>query len=142
MALKFSLLLCLTISSFFIFAQAPVIKKEPKVFDEHGKQRTDDYYWLSNPSDSNVIAHLKAENAHVDAALKHTEPLQKKIYEEIVARIPGKDQSLPVKRGDWWYYTRFEDGKQYPYYARKKGTMASKEEIILDVPGLAKSHQI
>jgi oligopeptidase B len=122
--------------------KAPAAKKVSKVFIEHGKQRTDDYYWLSDKNDSNVISHLKAENAYTDASLKHTEPLQKKLYDELVARIPQKDESLPFKENGYWYYSRFEEGKQYPYYARKKGTMAAKEEMILEVPEMAKNHQI
>ena len=122
--------------------QPPVTRKGAKVFTEHGNKRTDDYYWLSNPSDSNVINHLKEENLYVDNYMKHTEALQKKIYDEIVARIPGRDESLPVKRNGFWYYSRFEEGKQYPYYARKKETTTAGEEVILDVPALAKNHQI
>ncbi len=121
---------------------APAIKKDPKVFNEHGGQRTDNYMWLSNPSDSNVINYLKAENAYVEATLKHTEDLQKKLYDEIVARIPGKDQSLAEKTNGYWHYTRFEDGEQYPVYARKKNTMAANEEMVLDVPEMAKKHKI
>ena len=139
MSLKLFLLLCFTIGSTFSFAQSPpVIKKETKVFDEHGKKRSDDYYWLSNPSDSNVINHLKSENAYVESMLKHTEPMQKKLYDELVGRIEQKSASLPTKRNGWWYYTRFDEGKQYPYYARKKGTTTAKEEIMLDVPQMAK----
>ena len=122
--------------------QPPVTVKGTKVFTEHGNKRTDDYYWLSNPSDSNVINHLKQENLYVENYMKHTEELQKKIYDEIVARIPGRDESLPVKRNGFWYYSRFEEGKQYPYYSRKKETTTAGEEIILDVPALAKNHQI
>jgi len=122
--------------------QPPVTRKGTKVFTEHGNKRTDDYYWLNNPSDSNVINHLELENLYVDNYMKHTEALQKKLYDEIVARIPGRDESLPVKRNGFWYYSRFEDGQQYPYYARKKETTTSREEVILDVPTLAKNHQI
>ncbi len=120
----------------------PAIKKEAKVFNEHGNQRVDDYYWLNNPADSNVITHLKAENTYVEGYLKPTEELQKKIYDELVARIPAKDESLPTKRKGYWYYTRFEEGKQYPYFARKKGSISAPEEIILDVPAMAKGYQI
>ncbi len=121
---------------------APQAKKDPKVFNEHGGQRTDDYMWLSNPSDSAVINHLKAENAYVDASLKHTEALQKKLYNEIVARIPGRDQSLAEKKRGWWYYTRFEEGQQYPVYARKKESMTAKEELMLNIPEMAKPYKI
>lgn len=120
----------------------PVAKKELKIFNEHGAERQDDYFWLSNPEDSNVISHLKAENAYADAYLEHTKDLQKKLYDEIVARIPGKDQSLPVKKNGYWYYSRFEEGKQYPYYARKKGSWNAKEEVLLDVPKLAEKYQV
>ncbi|MEO6328668.1 MAG: S9 family peptidase [Ginsengibacter sp.] len=122
--------------------KAPVTKKIPKTFTEHGSTRIDDYFWLNDPSDSNVINHLKEENAYVENYMKHTDQLQKKLYDEIVARIPGKDESLPVKRNGYWYYNRFEEAKQYSYYARKKDATTAKEEIILDVPALAKNHQI
>ena len=84
-------------------------KKVPKVFKEHGAERADDYFWLSDPKDSNVINHLHAENAYVEAYLKQTEPLQKKLYDELVSRIPGRDQSLPNKQNGYWYYSRFEE---------------------------------
>lgn len=120
----------------------PVSKKGTKVYTEHGHQRVDDYYWMNNPADPNVINHLKEENAYVEGYMKHTEGLQKKIYDELIARIPAKDESLPTKRNGYWYYTRFEEGKQYPNYIRKKETIAAKEEILLDVPAMAKGYQI
>ena len=124
------------------FAQTvPVTKKGAKVFNEHGQQRVDDYYWMNNPSDSNVINHLKEENAYTEAYMKHTEDLQNKLYNEIIARIPGKDESLPTKRNGYWYYSRFEDGKQYPYYLRRKETMTAPEEVFLDIPELAKPYK-
>src|SRR6476659_2687918 len=122
--------------------QPPLTQKGTKIFKEHGTARTDDYFWLNNPSDSNVINHLKEENLYVDAYMKHTEGLQKKIYDEIVARILGKYESRPVKKDWFWYYSRFEEGKQYPYYARKKDPIPAAEEIILDVPSLSQNHQI
>jgi oligopeptidase B len=130
---------------FFQYAnaqQVPVTKKQEKVFNEHDHQRIDNYYWLSDSKDSNVINHLKDENSYVEAYLKKTEPLQKKLYDELVARIPQADQSLPTKRNGYWYYNRYEEGKQYPYYARKKENTYAKEEIILNVPELAKGHKI
>jgi len=130
----------------FIAAQAqltpPSVKKQPKVFKEHGRERTDDYFWLSDKNDSNVINHLKAENAYFEASMKPTEALQQKLYDELVSRIPQRDVSLPTRRNGYWYYTRFEEGKQYPYYVRKKGNISAPEEMLLDVPELAKDHQI
>jgi oligopeptidase B len=120
----------------------PCGKKTAKVFNEHGNKRVDDYYWLSDKNDSAVINHLKAENAYFEASLKHTEALQQKLYDELVSRIPQRDVSLPTRRNGYWYYNRFEEGKQYPYYVRKKATLSASEEIVLDVPELAKDHQI
>jgi len=111
-------------------AKPPVTKKVPKVFTEHGNTRTDDYFWLSDPKDSAVIDHLKEENAYTQAYLKHTEDLQKKIYDELVARIDQKASTLPYKRNGYWYYTRFEEGKQYPFYCRKKDDLSSSEQLF------------
>jgi oligopeptidase B len=121
---------------------APVTEKKPKLFSEHGNTRTDNYYWLNDPTDSNVLRHLREENSYVERYMRHTQKLQKKLYDEIVSRIPPKEKSLPTKTNGYWYYTRFEEGKQYPYYARQKGTTSAREEIILDVPALAKNHQV
>ena len=122
--------------------QQPVTRKEAKVFVEHGSQRIDDYFWLSNRNDSNVINHLKEENSYTEAYLKHTEDLQKKIYDELVGRIEQKYESLPTKENGYWYYVRFEEGKQYPNNYRRKGTMNAKEELMLDVNELSTGHKI
>ncbi len=137
----FSLFAIIFYQSLIAQSNPPAAKKVSKIFTEHGRQRTDDYFWMSNPKDPEVIEHLKAENAYTEAYMKHTEGLQKKIYNELVARIPGRDESLPTKENGWWYYTRFEEGKQYPYYVRKKD-LNDKEQIVLDVPTLSKGHQI
>lgn len=136
------LLLFLTQSVFCQTIKWPETKKQSKVFNEHGGTRTDDYFWLNDSKDSNVINHLKAENAYVKEYMKHTEPLQQKLYDELVARIPGKDESLPVKKNGYWYYSRFEEGQQYSIRERRKNTMAAKPEVVLNVPELAKGHQI
>src|SRR5690242_18762966 len=102
------------VSNETVSVKAPATKKVPKTFTEHGNTRTDDYYWLSDPKDSAVINHLKEENAYTLAYMKHTEDLQKQIYDELIARIDQKASSLPYKRNGYWYYTRFEEGKQYP----------------------------
>jgi oligopeptidase B len=116
--------------------------KIPKEFVEFGQKRVDDYYWLNNPGDSSVIRHLRTENAYTDAMLEHTAGLQAALYDELVARIEQEFESLPVKRNGYWYYTRFEQGKQYPFYCRKKGDLTSVEEVFLDVPRLSEGHQI
>ena len=137
------LLLPVLLASLQLQAQVqPVTPKQAKIFQEHGKQRTDDYYWLSNASDSNVIRHLHAENAYVDAYLKKTEGLQQTIFDELVERIEQRYVSLPQKENGYWYYTRYDEGAQYPLYARKKHSTTAPEEIMLNVPELAKGHQI
>jgi oligopeptidase B len=132
------------LSLYFVRAQvqAPQTIKKSKIFKEHGGDRTDEYFWLNNPKDPDVIAHLKAENAYTEVYMKQTEGLQKKLYDELVARIPGRDQSLPIKKNGYWYFNRFEEGKQYPYYIRKRGTLSAKEEMFLDIPEMAMNHQI
>ncbi len=120
----------------------PATKKVTHSFSEHGNTRVDDYFWLNNPKDSAVIDHLKEENGYVAAYMKHTEDLQKKIYDELVARIDQKQESLPFKGHGYWFYTRFEEGKQYPYYCRKKENLSSPEEVFLNVPEMSAGHQI
>lgn len=141
--MRSSILLALTFITINSWAQVqPIAKKEPKVFKEHGRERVDPYYWLSNPQDPNVIEHLKAENAYVESYMKKTEGLQQKLFDEIISRIEQRYESLPTKSNGYWYYSRYDEGQQYPYYARKKGTTTAKEEIMLNVPEMAKGHQI
>jgi oligopeptidase B len=121
---------------------APKAKKINKVFNEQGLERIDPYNWLSNPDDSNVIRHLETENAYTAASLKHTEALQKEIYDELVSRIEQKYTSLPVRENGYWYYTRFDEGAQYPLYCRKAGSISAPEEVMLDVNALSKGHQV
>jgi oligopeptidase B len=117
-------------------------KKVTKEFVEYGKKRIDNYYWLNNRADSAVIEHLRAENVYTEAMLKHTEGLQKTIYDELVARIEQKYESLPRKEKGYWYNIRYEEGKQYPLYCRRKGDPAAAEEVYLNVPQMAVGHQI
>lgn len=116
----------------------PVAKKIPKLDLIHGTQRVDDYFWLREKSSSAVIKHLKAENAYTEAVMKPTKNLQSTLYQEMVARIKETDESVPVRDGEWFYYSRTEKGKQYPILCRKRGSLAAKEEITLDLNALAK----
>jgi len=122
--------------------QPPITKKETKIFNEHGNQRADDYFWLNNRNDTNVINHLKAENVYTEAFLKPTGELQRTLYDEIVGRIEQKYESLPSKENGYWYYVRFENGKQYPNNYRRKGVMTAKEELLLDVNELSAKYKI
>jgi len=116
----------------------PMAEKKTKTTNIHGETLVDDYFWLREKSSPQVIAYLEAENAHTDAALKPTEALQQKLYKEMVGHIKETDQSVPYRWGNSFYYTRTEQGKQYPTYCRKLGTLEAKEEVILDQNELAK----
>lgn len=122
--------------------EPPITRKGAKSFTEFGHTRVDDYYWMNDPANPEVIPHLERENAYTAAVMKPTEGLQTKIYDELVARIDPDQSSLPVMVNGYWYYTRYEKGQQYPFYCRKKGSQEAPEEIFLDVPALAAGHQI
>src|ERR1700722_15735250 len=116
----------------------PVAKKVPHVTEENGHKMTDTYFWLRDKPNPEVRAYLEAENAYTDAVMKPTEPLQKKLYDEMLGRIKETDVEVPYKKGDYFYYTRREAGKQYPIRCRRKGSMDAPEEVLLDVNELAK----
>lgn len=113
---------------------APVAAIKPyKVVSPHGT-RVDPYYWLRDDTRTapEVLAYLKAENDYKDAMLAHTRGLQDKLYQEIVGRIKQDDASPPQLDHGYWYYTRFETGREYPVYCRRQGTMDAPEEVLLD----------
>ncbi|GHA76565.1 S9 family peptidase [Pontibacter akesuensis] len=112
--------------------QPPVAKKVPKELTTHGDTRIDNYYWMNQREDPEVISYLSAENTYTDKMLAHTKDLQQQLFDEIVGRIKQNDASVPFKDDGYWYYTRYEEGKEYPIYARKKGTMEAAEEIMLN----------
>jgi oligopeptidase B len=120
----------------------PIAPKIRKTFEEYGKQRTDDYFWLNDPKNAAVLDYLNAENQYVTQSLQHTEGVQKKIYEEITGRLEQQSQSVPIKKKGYWYYSRFEKGKEYALQCRKKGTLYAPEEIFLNVPEMAKGHRV
>ena len=113
--------------------------------------RIDNYYWMKlsdeqknaeqkDEQTQKVINYLNAENDYLSAKMKHTEALQKKLYDEMIGRIKQTDESVPYKDNGYWYYTRYEEGQEYPIYCRKKGSMESAEEILLNVNDMAKGH--
>ncbi len=118
----------------------PVAKSETKELEIHGHTRIDDYYWLRDRDDPEVIAYLEAENEYADRVLAHTRPLQEELYEEIVGRIKQEDSSVPYKLDDYYYYQRYEPGREYPIYCRKRGSLDAPEEIMLDSNELAEGH--
>jgi len=122
-------------------SQPPVAKKLPHVTDIHGYKLTDDYFWLRQKSNPDVTAYLEAENAHTEDVMKPTKVLQETLYKEMLGRIKQTDLTVPSRIGEYVYYSRTEEGKQYPYMCRKKGGMEGAEEILLDVNALAQGHK-
>jgi oligopeptidase B len=118
-------------------AEPPVAKQVPYRMEKFGSVRTDDYYWLRDRNDPEVLAYLKEENDYAAAALKGIAPLQKKLFAEMKGRVKEDDSSAPFSYGGYYYYTMYRTGKEYPVYARKKGTLKAQEEILLDVNDLA-----
>jgi len=115
----------------------PVAKKAPKVTEINGRKLVDDYFWLRDKPNPEVKAYLESENAYTDAVMKPTEPFQKKLYDEMLSRIKETDAEVPYQEGQHLYYTRTEVGKQYPIYCRRKGSMETAEEVLLDINELA-----
>lgn len=104
---------------------------------QHGDRRVDNYFWLRDRSDSDVIPYLEAENSYTEDAMARTKPLQERLYHEILGRIQETDLSVPVKRDDYFYYTRTEEGKAYSIQCRKHGSLNASEEVLLDANVLA-----
>ena len=115
----------------------PVATRIPKVDTLHGEILVDDYYWLREKQNPAVLAYLQAENAYTAAGMKHTEALQEQLYRELLGRVKETDLSVPYQSHGYWYYTRTEQGKSYPIYCRKRGTLSAPEEVVLDQNALA-----
>ncbi len=116
---------------------APVARVVPKIDTIHGDILRDDYYWLREKANPDVRAYLEAENAYTAAGMKHTEPLQERLYQEMLGRIKETDLSVPTFEDGYWYYTRTEQGKNYPIFCRKRGSLSAPEEVYLDQNQLA-----
>ncbi len=123
-----------------IHMRAPIAEKIPTTLQKHGHERIDNYYWLNDREDPNVIAYLERENAYNDSLMAHTKGLQEALFEEMKSRIKEDDNSVPYFYNGYWYTTRFEKGKEYPIYTRKKGDLEAEEEILFDCNELAKGH--
>jgi oligopeptidase B len=121
--------------------QPPVAKKVPKTITVHGDTRTDEYGWLREKTNPETLAYLQAENAYADAMTASQEALRKKLYDEMLGRIKQTDVNVPYRKGDYLYYTRTIEGKQYAIWARKKGSVDAAEEILLDVNQLAEGYK-
>ncbi|MGB0714819.1 MAG: S9 family peptidase [Phycisphaerae bacterium] len=121
--------------------QPPVAATKDKSLQHHGHERNDPYYWLRDRESDEVIAYLNAENAYTESVMAHTKTLQEEIFEEIKGRIKQTDNSVPYKKKNHYYYTRFEDGKAYPIYCRKHRNLDAPEQIMLDVNKMAEGHE-
>lgn len=119
---------------------APTAKKIPHETVTHGERRVDDYYWLRERENPEVLSYLRAENVYTEEVMKHSEAFREKLYEEFVGRIKETDVSAPEKIDDYYYYSRTEKGKQYPIHCRKRGTLDADEEVLLDENVLAEGH--
>jgi len=119
----------------------PVAKKVAKELTIHGDTRIDNYYWMNERENPEVIAHLEAENAYKEAVMKHTEPLQEKLFEEIKSKIKQEDESVPYKKSGYYYYTRTVPEKEYYLVCRKKESLSAAEEVLLDVNQMAEGYE-
>ncbi len=118
----------------------PKAKIVPKQLKIHDDIRIDNYYWLNDRENPEVIDYLEHENTYCDAMLKHTKDFQTNLFEEMKARIKENDSSVPYKYNDYWYIVKFEKGKDYPIYTRKKAILDATEEILFDCNEMAKGH--
>ena len=119
----------------------PIAKRIPKEIVTHGDKRIDNYFWLREKTNAEAVAYLKAENAYADAATQPLQILRTELYGEMLGHLKETDSSAPIRRGDFFYYTRTEKGKNYKIHCRKCGVLEAPEEIILDENALAQGHK-
>lgn len=126
----------------------PVANKRPHHIEKHGDIRVDNYYWMrlsdeqkeaeeKDEQTQEVLTYLNQENDYTKLVMKHTENFQERLFQEMKGRIKETDQSVPVKDNGYWYYTRFEEGKDYAFYCRKKDSLDNEEQVMIDGPALA-----
>jgi oligopeptidase B len=115
----------------------PAAPKRPHEIVQHGQKRIDDYYWMRDKDDPETLKYLRAEKDYLEEAMRHTEPLQERLFSEMKKRIKETDSTVPEIRGGYLYYQRTEAGKQYPVFCRRRDSMDQPEEILLDQNALA-----
>ena len=118
----------------------PVAKKYPIELKIHGDTRVDNYYWLNERENPEVIRYLEEENLYTSKRLEHTSEFQEDLFAEITGRIKQTDMSVPYRLNGYYYYTRYEEGKEYPLYCRKKGSLDADEEIMINGNEMAVGH--
>ncbi|WP_111671091.1 S9 family peptidase [Algoriphagus litoralis] len=117
--------------------QSPIAPKKPQLLEIHGHQRIDEYYWMNDRENPEVIDYLHAENKYLKTVMKPTEEFQENLFEEMKARIKEDDQTVPYFKSGYFWYVRYEKGEEYPIYCRRKGSQLSPEEVLLNVNELA-----
>lgn len=118
----------------------PLAPKKNKILTHLGHERVDPYFWMNERDSPEVLKYLEAENAYYDQATAHTKAFQNSLFEEMKARIKEDDSSVPYKYNGYWYITKFELGKEYPIYTRKKGSLEAPEELLFDCNEMAQSY--
>ena len=118
----------------------PIADKKEKILEMHDDKRIDNYYWLNEKDNKSVLDYLVSENDYNDKLTSHTKDFQKDLFKEMKSRIKEDDQSVPYKYNGYWYITRYEKGKDYPIYSRKKDSLTAAEEVLFDCNVLAKGH--
>lgn len=116
----------------------PVAKKEPKTLKAHNDTRVDEYFWMRYKENPEVLKYVNEENAYTDSVMKPIQPLVDTLFKETLGRWKQTDTAAPYRDGGFFYYSRTEEGKQYPIYGRKKGSVDASEELLLDVNEMAK----
>ncbi len=119
---------------------APLAKQIPKNLTIHDDVRVDEFYWLNDRENPEVIDYLNKENDYYNAHTTHTKEFQISLFEEMKSRIKEDDSSVPYKYNGYWYITKYEKGKDYPIYTRKKETLEAEEELLFDCNEMAKDH--
>jgi oligopeptidase B len=133
----FALVLCLVQPAVARPGDPPAAPKKPHITEIHGLKLEDPYHWLRNRESTEVLDHLKRENDYAKSIMSGTESLQKRLYDEILGRIKQTDMNVPYPERGYLYYSRTEEGKAYSIHCRRKGSMESPEEVLLDVNRLA-----
>ncbi|MEE2756149.1 MAG: S9 family peptidase [Myxococcota bacterium] len=125
-----------------IVDEFPIAKRVDHTWTEHGVRRHDPYHWMRDDErkDPQIIQYLERENQYTEAVLEPTKAFQATLFEELKGRLKPNDESVPTKIRNYWYYTRYEEGKEHPIFCRRKGEMSNPEEIILDVNERAAEH--
>lgn len=118
----------------------PVAKKLPVQLEKHNDIRVDDYFWMNERDSPEVLSHLEEENRYYNEMTAHTKAFQAELFEEMKGRIKEDDASVPYKHNGYWYYRRFETGKDYPLYCRKEGSLDAPEIIVFDNNEMAVGH--